>query len=176
MRTRKLGPLEVTVVGLGCNNFGGAVDEEGTRAVVDAALDAGVTFFDTADIYGNKGGSETLLGRCSRGAATRSCSRRSSAANGRRRRAPRLARLHPLAIDASLRAPADRHVDLYQHHERIPDTPLEETIGALEELVDEGEDPRVRDVELPAGERSSAPTAIAAGRCLRLRAERVLVA
>src|SRR3954454_11891574 len=63
MRTRKLGPLEVTVVGLGCNNFGGRVDEDGTRAVVDAALDAGVTFFDTADIYGNKGGSETVLGR-----------------------------------------------------------------------------------------------------------------
>jgi aryl-alcohol dehydrogenase-like predicted oxidoreductase len=62
MRTRKLGPLEVTVVGLGCNNFGGRLGGDETRAVVDAALDAGVTFFDTADIYGNKGGSEELLG------------------------------------------------------------------------------------------------------------------
>ena len=63
MRTRTLGPLEVTVVGLGTNNFGGRLDEAATRTVVDAALDAGVTFFDTADIYGNKGGSEELLGR-----------------------------------------------------------------------------------------------------------------
>src|SRR5436309_11944125 len=67
MRTRRLGELDVTVVGLGCNNFGGRVDEDGTRAVVDAALDAGVTFFDTADIYGDKGGSETLLGRVLQG-------------------------------------------------------------------------------------------------------------
>jgi aryl-alcohol dehydrogenase-like predicted oxidoreductase len=63
MRTRKLGPLDVSVVGLGCNNFGRTVDEAGTQAVVDAALEAGVTFFDTADVYGNKGGSETLLGK-----------------------------------------------------------------------------------------------------------------
>ena len=62
MKTRKLGPLEVSVVGLGCNNFGRRLDEEGTRAVVDAALDAGVTLFDTADVYGNRGGSETILG------------------------------------------------------------------------------------------------------------------
>src|SRR3954468_2292556 len=52
MRTRKLGELDVTVVGLGTNNFGGRIDEDATRAVVDAALDAGITLFDTADIYG----------------------------------------------------------------------------------------------------------------------------
>jgi aryl-alcohol dehydrogenase-like predicted oxidoreductase len=54
MRTRRLGSsdLEVTVVGLGCNNFGGRIDEEASRAVIDAALEAGVTFFDTADVYG----------------------------------------------------------------------------------------------------------------------------
>jgi aryl-alcohol dehydrogenase-like predicted oxidoreductase len=67
MRTRKLGPLEVTVVGLGCNNFGGRLADEGTKAVVDAALDAGVTFFDTADVYGNQGGSEEILGRVLQG-------------------------------------------------------------------------------------------------------------
>src|SRR3954463_14690563 len=67
MRTRKLGRLQGTVVGLGCNNFGGRVDEAGTRAVVDAALESGVTFFDTADIYGNAGGSEELLGRVLQG-------------------------------------------------------------------------------------------------------------
>ncbi|WP_322751980.1 MULTISPECIES: aldo/keto reductase, partial [unclassified Frankia] len=64
MRFRPLGSsgLLVSVVGLGCNNFGSRVDLEGTRAVVTAALDNGITLFDTADTYGNKGGSETLLG------------------------------------------------------------------------------------------------------------------
>src|SRR6188472_4042830 len=68
MRTRRLGSsqLEVTVVGLGCNNFGRRSDEEASRAVIDAALDAGVTFFDTADIYGD-GLSETFIGRALRG-------------------------------------------------------------------------------------------------------------
>ena len=66
MRTRTLGPLEVSVVGLGCNNFGRRVDQDGTRAVVDAALEAGVTFFDTAESYGN-GQSETYLGHALRG-------------------------------------------------------------------------------------------------------------
>ncbi|MGH2929744.1 MAG: aldo/keto reductase, partial [Solirubrobacteraceae bacterium] len=59
--------LETSVVGLGCNNFGRRLDLEATRAVVDAALDAGVTFFDTADIYGGRGGSEEYLGRLLRG-------------------------------------------------------------------------------------------------------------
>src|SRR4051812_10336462 len=64
MRTRRLGAEgpEVSVVGLGCNNFGMRLDLDGTRAVVDAALDAGVTLLDTADVYGNKGGSESFLG------------------------------------------------------------------------------------------------------------------
>ncbi len=63
MRTRKLGSseLEVTVVGLGCNNFGGRIDESASKAVIDAALDAGVTFFDTADVYGGGGGSAPVV-------------------------------------------------------------------------------------------------------------------
>src|SRR5919199_460902 len=62
--TRTIGPLEVTVVGLGCNNFGRRVDLDGTRAVIDAALDAGVNFLDTADIYGDEAGaSERLIGQ-----------------------------------------------------------------------------------------------------------------
>ena len=69
MRTRRLGgsDLDVTVVGLGCNNFGGRIDEERSRAVIDAALGAGVTFFDTADVYGNGGGSEEIIGRALEG-------------------------------------------------------------------------------------------------------------
>jgi aryl-alcohol dehydrogenase-like predicted oxidoreductase len=139
MRKRPLGPLQVTVVGLGCNNFGGRVDEAGTRAVIDAALDAGVTFFDTADIYGNAGGSETLIGKILEGRraqvvlATKfgkpmgdGASRRGSAAYVR------------AALEASLRRLRTDHVDLYQHHEEDRDTPLEETLGVIAELVAEG--------------------------------------
>jgi aryl-alcohol dehydrogenase-like predicted oxidoreductase len=139
MRTRKLGQLEVTVVGLGTNNFGGRIEEDATRAVVDAALDAGVTFFDTADIYGNKGGSETLLGRVLQG-------RRDQVVlatkfgkpmdDGAERRGSR--DYIRAAIDASLQRLQTDHVDLYQHHEEDPGTPLEETIETLEELVREG--------------------------------------
>lgn len=64
MEQRKLGNsgLKVSLVGLGCNNFGGRVDVDGSRAVIRKALDSGITLFDTADVYGNKGGSETILG------------------------------------------------------------------------------------------------------------------
>ncbi|HEV2592968.1 MAG TPA: aldo/keto reductase [Gaiellaceae bacterium] len=139
MRTRKLGELDVTIVGLGTNNFGGRIDEDATRAVVDAALEAGVTFFDTADIYGNKGGSEEALGRVLRG-------RRDQVVlatkfgkpmdDGAERRGSR--EYIRAALDASLRRLQTDHVELYQHHEEDPGTPLEETIGALEELVAEG--------------------------------------
>jgi aryl-alcohol dehydrogenase-like predicted oxidoreductase len=139
MRTRALGPLEVTVVGLGCNNFGGRIDEAATRLVVDAAIEAGVTFFDTADIYGNAGGSEELLGRVLQGRRDRivlATKFGKPMGDGAERRGTR-AYLRG-ALDASLRRLQTDVVDLYQHHEEDPETPLEETIGALEELVDEG--------------------------------------
>jgi aryl-alcohol dehydrogenase-like predicted oxidoreductase len=139
MRTRKLGPLEVTVVGLGCNNFGGRLDDEGTKAVVDAALDAGVTFFDTADVYGNQGGSEEILGRVLQGRrdqvvlATKFGKPMGDGATHRGSREY----IHR-ALDASLQRLQTDVVDLYQHHEEDPDTPLEETIGTLDELVGAG--------------------------------------
>jgi aryl-alcohol dehydrogenase-like predicted oxidoreductase len=139
MRTRKLGPLEVTVVGLGCNNFGGRIDEDATRAVVDAALEVGVTFFDTADIYGNQGGSEEYLGRVLQGRrdqvvlATKWGKPMGDGAE--RRGSDGYIRG---ALDASLRRLQTDVIDLYQHHEEDPDTPLEETIGTLDALVAEG--------------------------------------
>jgi len=139
MRTRKLGPLEVTVVGLGCNNFGGRIDEDGTRAVVDAALDTGVTFFDTADIYGNKGGSEELLGRVLQGRRDRvvlATKWGKPMGDGAERRGSR--DYIRTAIEASLRRLQTDVIDLYQHHEEDPETPLEETVEAVEELVREG--------------------------------------
>jgi len=127
------------VVGLGCNNFGGRVDEAGTRAVVDAALAAGVTFLDTADIYGNKGGSETFLGNVLAGRRDRvvlATKFGSDMGDGATRRGSRDYILH--ALEGSLRRLQTDVIDLYQHHVMDPDTPLEETIGTLEELVEQG--------------------------------------
>jgi aryl-alcohol dehydrogenase-like predicted oxidoreductase len=127
------------VVGLGCNNFGGRVDEAGTRVVVDAALAAGVTFLDTADIYGNKGGSETFLGNVLAGRRDRvvlATKFGSDMGDGATRRGSRDYILH--ALEGSLRRLQTDVIDLYQHHVMDPDTPLEETIGTLEELVEQG--------------------------------------
>ena len=139
MRTRKLGPFEVTVVGLGTNNFGGRIGEDETRAVIDAALAVGVNFFDTADIYGNKGGSEELIGRVLRGRRDQvvlATKFGKEMGDGATRRGSR--EYIRSALAASLRRLQTDVVDLYQHHEEDPDTPLDETIGTLDELVAEG--------------------------------------
>ena len=129
----------MSVVGLGCNNFGGRLDEEGTLRVVDAALDAGVTFFDTADVYGNQGGSETILGRVLKGRRDQvvlATKFGSDMGDGATRRGSRDYIL--LALEASLRRLQTDVIDLYQHHREDPDTPVEETIATLDELVDQG--------------------------------------
>jgi aryl-alcohol dehydrogenase-like predicted oxidoreductase len=139
MRARKLGPLDVSVVGLGCNNFGGRIDEEATRPVVDAALDAGVTFFDTADTYGNRGGSEEILGRLLRGRRDRvilATKWGKPMGDGAERRGAR--DYVERAVEASLRRLQTDVIDLYQHHEEDPGTPLEETVDAVEALVRAG--------------------------------------
>jgi aryl-alcohol dehydrogenase-like predicted oxidoreductase len=141
MRTRQLGTggTEVSVVGLGCNNFGMRVDLEGTRAVVDAALDAGVTLFDTADIYGNKGGSEEFLGEVLEGRRDRvilATKFGGDMGDGEKARGSR-AYIHK-AIEASLARLRTDYVDLYQYHTPDNVTPFEETFGALDELVRDG--------------------------------------
>jgi aryl-alcohol dehydrogenase-like predicted oxidoreductase len=139
VRTRKLGPLEVTVVGLGCNNFGGRIGVSATREVVDAALDAGVTFFDTADIYGNRGGSEEILGDVLAGRRDRvvlATKWGKPMGDGGDRRGSR--GYIERAVEASLRRLQTDVIDLYQHHEEDPETPLEETVEAVEELVRAG--------------------------------------
>jgi len=139
VRTRKLGSLEVTVVGLGCNNFGGRIDEDASRAVIDAALEVGVTFFDTADIYGQAGGSETVIGRVLDGRRDQvvlATKFGKEMGDGATRRGSRDYILR--ALDASLERLQTDVIDLYQHHEEDPDTPLEETIGTLDELVEQG--------------------------------------
>jgi aryl-alcohol dehydrogenase-like predicted oxidoreductase len=139
VRYRKLGPLQVSVVGLGCINFGRRVDQSGTNRVVGAALAAGVTFFDTADRYGGAGTGESMLGVALRGrrdevvVATKFGM---SMGDGVLRRGSREYIRH--SIEGSLRRLETDHIDQYQHHEEDPGSPLDETIAALEELVQEG--------------------------------------
>jgi aryl-alcohol dehydrogenase-like predicted oxidoreductase len=139
MRTRKLGPLDVSVVGLGCNNFGGRVDEVGTQLVVDAAIESGVTFLDTADVYGDQGGSETVLGKVLAGRRDKVVLATKFGGDmglGIERRGAR--DYIRSALEASLQRLQMEYVDLYQHHQQDLGTPIEETFGALKELVDEG--------------------------------------
>jgi aryl-alcohol dehydrogenase-like predicted oxidoreductase len=130
--TRTIGPLEVSAVGLGCNNFGRRVDLEGTRAVVDAALDAGVTFLDTADTYGD-GQSEELLGQVLQG--RRDAVVLATKFGYDRGGAPEYVRE---AVEASLRRLRTDAIDLYQYHRPDPKVPIEETLGAMSALVEEG--------------------------------------
>jgi aryl-alcohol dehydrogenase-like predicted oxidoreductase len=142
MQTRAIGSLGASVVGLGCNNFGGRIDEAATKQVVDAAVDGGITLFDTADVYGGTK-SEEFLGR----------------ALGHRRddvlvatkfgvpigdgRGGASAPYIRQAVDASLRRLGTDRIDLYQLHFPDDKTSLEETLGALDELVRAG---KVREI------------------------------
>jgi aryl-alcohol dehydrogenase-like predicted oxidoreductase len=141
VRTRNLDgtDIQVSVVGLGTNNFGRRLDERATRAVVDAALEAGIVFVDTADIYGNRGGSETLLGRAlvgRRPSVVLATKFGMDMGDGEERRGSP-AYIHK-SIQGSLRRLQTDWIDLYQYHQPDGITPIEETLGALNELVREG--------------------------------------
>ena len=142
MDTRRIGTLEVSSVGLGCNNFGSRLDASGTARVVHTALDAGITFFDTADVYG-AGKSEEFIAK----------------ALGARREAVVIAskfgmEMSPTmkggrpayvkrACEASLKRLHTDRIDLYQLHRPDPETPIADTLGALDELVRAG---KVREI------------------------------
>lgn len=162
MQTRSIGSLQASVIGLGCNNFGRRLDEERSTAVVHAALDAGITFFDTADIYGGTQ-SEVLLGR----------------ALGSRRRdvvvatkfgmpvddthsgaAPTYVRQ---ALDDSLRRLGTDYVDLYQLHAPDAATPIADTLGALDELVRRGKVREIGCSNFTAAQLEEAAAAVAPG-------------
>jgi aryl-alcohol dehydrogenase-like predicted oxidoreductase len=146
MRYRPLGEsgLMVSVTGLGCNNFGRRLDLDGTRAVVDAAIEAGVTLLDTADIYGDGGGSEELLGEVLQGRrdtvilATKFGHQGYDMGYGRAAGAKGGRSYIRHAVERSLRRLRTDYIDLYQIHTADPVTPIEETLTALTELVAEG--------------------------------------
>ena len=134
--------LVVSVVGIGCNAFGSRVDAEQVTAIVDAAFDVGINFFDTADTYG-LGASEELLGAALRGrrddvvVATK-FGMDMQGRNGPDHGARASRRYVRRAVEASLRRLGTDHIDLYQLHQPDLVTPIEETLAALNELVAEG--------------------------------------
>jgi aryl-alcohol dehydrogenase-like predicted oxidoreductase len=146
MRLRRLGRsgLSVSVVGLGCNNFGGRIGRDATRAVVNAAIDAGITLFDTADTYGQPhGASEELLGEALMGhrdevvLATK-FGMDMEGIDGLDWDARGSRRYIRSAVEASLRRLGTDHIDLLQMHAPDPLTPVEETLSALDDLVRAG--------------------------------------
>jgi aryl-alcohol dehydrogenase-like predicted oxidoreductase len=154
MKLRNLGRcgLQVSLVGLGCNNFGGRLDLAATRKVVHRALDLGITLFDTADIYGERGRSEEYLGE-SLGARRKDivlASKFGMAMDdaGIRKGASR--RHIMSAVEASLRRLKTDWIDLYQLHQPDPLTPIEETLRALDDLIRQGKVRYIGCSNLPA--------------------------
>ncbi len=139
--TRPLGDsgLEVSVIGLGCNQFGRRLDLEGTRAVVDTALELGVTFFDTADIYGGQGKSEEYLGELLEGRRDEVVLATKFGLDMGDGKGPRGSRDYILqAFEASLRRLRTDVVDVYYYHRPDGVTPIKETLETLNELVQAG--------------------------------------
>ena len=142
MEKRKIGSLEVSLAGVGCNNFGWRIDAEGTSAVVNAAIESGINFFDTADIYG-AGQSEEFLGQALKGRRDKvliATKFGMKMADGKQGGKP--AYIFQAAED-SLRRLGTDYIDLYQMHQPDPSTPIADTLGAMDELVKAG---KVREI------------------------------
>ena len=142
MQTRAIGSLQVSVVGIGCNNFGRRLPEPGAKAVIDAAIDAGINFFDTADVYGPKD-SEEFIGRAlgKRRSQVLIATKFGSPMEGQGTGAS--AKYIRVAVEASLRRLQTDVIDLYQLHQPDQSVPMAETLGALDELVKAG---KVREI------------------------------
>jgi aryl-alcohol dehydrogenase-like predicted oxidoreductase len=140
--TRRIGSLEVSVVGLGCNNFGWRLDEARSAEVIAAALDAGIDFFDTADLYGGTE-SEQFLGRALAPVRERVVLATKFGWQLDERRKGASPAYVRSAAEASLRRLRTDRIDLYQLHRPDPTVPIEETLGALHELVRAG---KVREI------------------------------
>ena len=142
MEYRKLGSLNVSLVGIGCNNFGWRTDAAGTAAVVDAALGAGINFFDTADVYG-EGQSEEFLGAALKGRRAKAIiATKFGIKMGEGKEGARAQYVRD-ALDASLQRLQTDVIDLYQIHRPDPNTPIAETVQALNDAVKAG---KVREI------------------------------
>jgi aryl-alcohol dehydrogenase-like predicted oxidoreductase len=155
VETRTIGTLKVSLVGLGCNNLGRRIDAAQTERVVHAALDLGVTLFDTADVYG-AGASEELLGKA---LANRRDEAIIATKFGGKLDEERQG-AHPdyvlRACEASLQRLQVDHIDLYQLHKPDPNVPIEETLGALAQLVEAGKVLEIGHSNLTAAEMNDA--------------------
>jgi aryl-alcohol dehydrogenase-like predicted oxidoreductase len=153
MQYRQLGTsdLKLSVIGLGCNNFGGRTDVETTRRVIHRALDVGITHFDTADIYGGDGKSEDYMGqvigprRKEMILATKFGLPTSAGKGGKRDYVKS-------ACEASLKRLRTDYIDIYYLHKPDPSTPIEETLRALDELVKEGKVRAIANSNMEPGE------------------------
>jgi aryl-alcohol dehydrogenase-like predicted oxidoreductase len=142
MDHRSIGSLRVSVVGLGCNNFGMRIDDAASRHVVDAALEAGINFFDTADIYGATK-SEEFLGRALAGRRDRAIvATKFGMAVDEQRKGARPEYVRQACEDSLRRLGTDR-IDLYQLHQPDPNVPIADTLGAMDSLVKAG---KVREI------------------------------
>jgi aryl-alcohol dehydrogenase-like predicted oxidoreductase len=164
MEQRRIGSLEVSIVGLGCNNLGRRIDEARAREVVDAALDTGITLLDTADVYGD-GKSEEYLGRILEGRRDRVvvATKFGSGVGGDKPGGGRPEYVRQM-VEGSLRRLRTDRIDLYQMHQPDASTPIADTLGALGELVRDG---KVREIgcsnftaeQIREAERAGAPGA-----------------
>ena len=157
METSRLGSFHVSVVGLGCNNFGMRIDEDQTRDVVHAALDAGINFFDTSDSYGGTK-SEQFLGKALAGRrdevilATKFASPVDDDPSHR----GASARWITEEVENSLRRLGTDHIDLYQQHYPDKDVPIDETLEALDRLVRDGKVVEIGNSNFDAGQLKEA--------------------
>jgi len=142
METRRIGFLEVSVVGMGCNNFGRRLDADATSDIVHVALDAGITFFDTADVYGDTQ-SEEFLGRALGRRRARRGARHEVRPRDRRGTRGRQARVRATSPQVQPSPPRDGSHRPYQLHSPDPEVPIEDTLRALDELVRAG---KVREI------------------------------
>jgi aryl-alcohol dehydrogenase-like predicted oxidoreductase len=162
MDKRRIGSLEVSVVGLGCNNFGMRIDYARSAAVVHAAIDSGITLFDTADIYGGTK-SEEFLGQAlgaRRNDVVVATKFGMRVDDSRRGAKPAYVRQ---ALDDSLRRLGMDYVDLYQLHEPDPAVPIADTLGALNELVQAGKAREIGCSNFSAAQLREAESATAPG-------------
>ncbi|HTW06275.1 MAG TPA: aldo/keto reductase, partial [Acidimicrobiales bacterium] len=162
MPIRQIGALDVSVVGLGCNNFGGRTDEAQSALVIEAALDAGINFFDTADIYGGTR-SEEIIGRAigkARHDVVLATKFGMQVDSERKGAAPAYVKR---ALEDSLRRLRTDYVDLYQLHRPDPETPIADTLGALADAVAEGKVREIGCSNFSVAQLEQAEAAVAAG-------------